>query len=77
MKSKKRATHVKVPSVAKNLDYYIDNLQEPCEKCGQVLKVHAFRQKSHNKSQAVYAACHNKGVCARYGLEICFIEKAV
>lgn len=61
--------------LAKGLDYYIDNIQETCDKCGKKLVVHAFRKKTAVKSQAVYASCQNKGLCTRAGLEICFVQK--
>lgn len=58
-----------------NLETSMDKFSENCERCGEKLSVHAYRKRSQTKKEAIYASCINKGVCPRFHLEICFIEK--
>lgn len=72
--------------VRKDLDYYVANLNETCERCGQPLVVHGFRRKTQQKRQAVYAHCENNGEnqagvgvgksrCVRYNVEIVLMQQ--
>lgn len=75
MCKKKKKKPDNLNQIRKDLDYYVANLNETCDRCGQPLTVHGFRRKTHQKRQAVYAACHNKELpCPRAGLEICFMQ---
>jgi len=59
----------------RSLENAIEKFKEKCERCGEPLVVHGFRQKSHGQKEKIYASCYNKGVCPKFGAEICFIEK--
>lgn len=62
--------------VRKDLDWFVANLNEVCEKCGQPLVVHGFRRKTQQKRQAVYAACWtSEPLCPKRGMEICFVQQ--
>lgn len=76
MKKKKKKQLVDLCQVRKDLDYYIINLNETCERCGKPLIVHGFRRKTDKKRQAVYAACWNDNpICSKRGMEICFVQQ--
>jgi len=57
----------------KSLEEAIQRFNETCERCQKKLTVHAFRQKSHLKKEAVYCHCIDK-TCAKYQAEICFLK---
>lgn len=59
----------KPPSHPQTLEWYMANFNFPC-KCGEKLKVHAFRRKD-KMPQRVSVACWNKK-CPNYGKEIFF-----
>lgn len=80
--SKKKKKRVPIIRQSRDLDYFLQNFKETCDKCGETLQAHAYRSRSKSKSEAVYASCLNTttfkgGRCPRYGLEICFIERIV
>jgi N-formylglutamate amidohydrolase len=73
---KKKKHVVNLQQVRKDLDWYVANFKEVCEKCGQPLVVHGFRRKTHAKRQAVYAACWtSEPLCPKRGREICFMQQ--
>lgn len=85
-KKKKKKSDICLQQVRNDLDYYVANLNETCERCGQPLIVHGFRRKTHQKRQAVYAHCSNNGEnvagegigksrCSKYNQEICFVQQ--
>jgi hypothetical protein len=85
MRKKKRVQNT-LSQVRKDLDYYVANLKEVCERCGQPLVVHGFRRKTLQRRQAVYAHCINngenpagdgvgRGRCPKYNQEICFFQQ--
>jgi hypothetical protein len=55
------------------LEHYMAMFVEHCERCQQKLAVHAFRQKTREKRQAVYAHCETRD-CAKRNQEICFLN---
>jgi len=56
------------------LDWYMEHFKEECERCKNILSVHAFRKPSKKRRKIVYCNCGNKE-CPKYQKEIAFIEK--
>jgi len=81
MRKKKRQKPV-VLFKKRSFDDVIANFKVTCSnpRCNEPLVIHAYRQKSHNSKEMIYAHCENAGSeektrCFRFNQEICFIER--